>query len=79
MPNSGVINMPTEALELKSIPVIDSWDCSKCEGCISLCPSVFRVNELSGDIEVVELDFYPEEEIMEAIRDCPKDCISWED
>ena len=44
-----------------------------------MCPSVFQVNPLSGDIEVAVLDQYPEDEVNEAIRDCPRDCITWED
>jgi ferredoxin len=27
---------------------------------------------------VAELEQYPEADIDEAIRDCPKDCIHWE-
>jgi len=67
------------AAQTKSMPVIEAWSCSKCEGCISLCPSVFRVSQLTGDIEVMELNYYPEDEVNEAITDCPRDCITWED
>ena len=59
-------------------PVIDSSECSDCESCVEVCPSVFRINEETGMIEAVELSQYPEEEIREAISCCPKDCISWE-
>ena len=59
-------------------PVIDISECSDCESCVELCPSVFRINEETGIIEAVELSQYPEEEIREAISCCPKDCITWE-
>ena len=61
------------------IPVIDLALCSECEGCIAVCPSVFKFNEATGMIEVVEMDVYPEECVDEAIKNCPADCISWED
>ena len=59
-------------------PVIDISECSDCESCVELCPSVFRINEETGIIEAVELSQYPEEKIREAISCCPKDCITWE-
>ena len=61
------------------IPSIDLGACSGCEGCIALCPEVFRRNEGTGCLEVVELSAYPEAEVDEAIRDCPENCISWEE
>lgn len=61
------------------IPVIDTLLCSKCEGCISTCPTVFRYNSVLDVVEVVELEVYPKDTVDEAIRDCPEDCISWED
>jgi len=59
-------------------PVIDNSECSDCESCVEVCPSVFRINEETGMIEAVELSQYPEEAIREAISCCPKDCITWE-
>ncbi len=58
-------------------PEIDLGVCTECEGCLVVCPSVFRRNEAAGYIEVVELEEYPEAEVDEAIRDCPEDCIVW--
>ncbi|MFW8600530.1 ferredoxin [Desulfobacterota bacterium M19] len=58
------------------VPEIDTWTCSKCEGCVEVCPAVFRMND-AGNIEVVELDAYPVKEVDEAIKCCPADCISW--
>jgi ferredoxin len=58
-------------------PVVDIGECSLCEGCIAVCPSVFLMNDM-GYIEVAELEAYPEPEIEEAMKYCPEDCISWE-
>jgi ferredoxin len=59
------------------VPVIDLGDCVDCEACLDLSPSVFRRND-AGYIEVVDLEEYPEEEVEEAIKNCPADCIAWE-
>ena len=60
------------------IPVIDLGECVDCEACLELCPTVFRRNDV-GFIEVVELQEYPKEEVEEAIKNCPSDCIAWEE
>ncbi len=59
-------------------PVVDIGECTLCEGCIEVCPSVFFVNHM-GYIEVAELAVYPEPMVDEAIKYCPEDCISWEE
>jgi len=33
----------------------------------------------AGYIEVAELQEYPAEEVEEAIKNCPANCISWEE
>lgn len=58
-------------------PEIDLGECNECEGCIASSPTVFRRNEAAGYIEVIELDEYPVDEVNDAIRDCPVDCIFW--
>jgi ferredoxin len=60
------------------VPVVDYGMCTLCEGCIEVCPEVFRLND-AGYIEVIELAHYPEEEVEEAIKYCPEDCITWEE
>lgn len=60
----------------KKTPTIDLGACVDCEACLELCPGVFRRND-AGYIEVVDLDEYPEDQIQEAIADCPANCISW--
>jgi ferredoxin len=59
-------------------PAVDIGVCTLCEGCIDLCPAVFRVND-AGFVEVIELAHYPNDEVDEAIKYCPEDCITWED
>ncbi|MEJ2096081.1 MAG: ferredoxin [Deltaproteobacteria bacterium] len=58
-------------------PVVDIGGCSRCEGCIQVCPSVFYMNDM-GYIDVAELADYPEAEVDEAIKYCPEDCICWD-
>jgi ferredoxin len=60
------------------IPVIDLSECTDCEGCLALCPKVFKRND-AGFIEVADLSEYPEDEVNEAIANCPADCIKWEE
>jgi ferredoxin len=59
-------------------PTLDLGDCIDCDVCLEVCPSVFRQND-AGYIEVVDLPEYPEEDIDECIKNCPAQCISWED
>lgn len=60
------------------IPSVDISLCSLCEGCVEVCPLVFRLND-TGFIEVAELSDYPAACVEEAIKYCPEDCISWEE
>ncbi len=60
------------------IPVIDLGECVDCDACLDISPRVFRRND-TGQIEVVDLAEYPEEEVQEAIKNCPTDCIVWEE
>jgi ferredoxin len=59
-------------------PVVDPGPCSRCEGCIAVCPAVFRMND-TGFIEAADLEDYPQDEVDEAIKNCPEDCIEWEE
>jgi ferredoxin len=59
-------------------PAVDIGDCTVCMGCVELCPEVFRLNENTGYIEVIDLEAYPQECVEEAIKYCPQDCIEWE-
>ena len=60
------------------IPVVELSDCIVCGVCVEACPEVFRLND-AGYIEVIELDEYPETEANEAVKNCPADCIYWQE
>ena len=62
----------------KKFPVIDLGRCSECCGCMEVAPDVFRYNNETGMMDVFELAVYPEDVVAEAIKNCPKDCITWE-
>lgn len=60
-------------------PAVDIGLCSDCGGCIEIAPEIFRFNENGGYIEVIELDQYVKQDVDEAIKNCPEDCIYWEE
>jgi ferredoxin len=64
---------------MRRIPVIDLGRCSECRGCIEIAPEVFRFNDQTRMMEVADLPEYPDARVNEAIRDCPEDCIFWEE
>jgi ferredoxin len=45
---------------------------------LELCPAVFRRNEQTGLIEIVDLPEYGEDQVQEVISMCPAQCIAWE-
>ena len=59
-------------------PVLDLAECILCEVCIDLAPHAFQIND-AGFVEVLELDSYDDDDTNEAVKNCPKDCISWEE
>ncbi len=59
-------------------PVVELSACVRCNVCVETCPAVFEMTD-SGFIIVKELDVYPEEDVNEAIKNCPEDCIFWEE
>ena len=59
-------------------PVVDLSTCILCEVCVEVCPEVFKIND-AGWVEVADLGSYPEADVDEAIKNCPKDCIEWEE
>ena len=60
---------------MRRVPVIDRAECTDCESCLSLCPALFRRNEDTGHIEVVDISEYPEDQVREAMSICPGKCI----
>jgi len=59
-------------------PVVDLSDCILCGVCVDVSPEVFEQSD-AGFIQVLDLDAYPEEKVEDAIRNCPSDCISWQE
>ena len=59
-------------------PSVELSDCIICGVCVEVSPEVFRLND-AGYIEVTELGTYPRDEVNEAIKYCPTDCICWQD
>jgi len=59
------------------IPIVDLSFCILCEICVDVAPHAFAING-AGFVEVLPLDDYSDEDIHEAIKNCPKDCITWE-
>jgi len=59
-------------------PVVELSDCIRCDVCVGVCPAAFRMND-AGYVEVIDLSAYPEDEVNAAIKNCPADCIHWED
>jgi ferredoxin len=64
--------------KMKRILSLDVGECTGCESCVEVCPQVFRRNAQTGLMEVMETEDYSEEEVREAIKLCPADCISFE-
>jgi len=59
------------------IPVIDLGCCILCEICAEIAPHAFQIND-AGFVEILTLDDYSDEDIHEAVKNCPKGCISFE-
>jgi len=66
-------------MDKNKVPVINSSQCTDCDSCIEICPTVFKRNKETGYIEVVDLPEYPEDDVQEAMNMCPADCITWEE
>ena len=58
---------------------MDLSRCSKCGGCIEVAPEIFSFSESGGYIEICDLDYYDRDEVEEAMKLCPEDCIHWEE
>ena len=69
--------MEESKAEMPKVPLVDMSQCSECESCLVISPTVFRRNNETGLIEVAELPEYPEDEVRGAISTCPADCITW--
>ena len=58
------------------LPLVELSDCISCGVCAEVSPEVFRLSD-AGYIEITELEIYPEDEVNDAIKYCPTDCIRW--
>ena len=59
-------------------PVVELSDCILCGICTEVCAAVFSLST-AGYIQVAHLPVYPQEDVDEAIKNCPVDCIYWEE
>jgi ferredoxin len=72
---AGGFNIQNRSMK---IPEVELSQCDLCGICVEVAPSVFRIND-SGFVMVIDLPAYPEDDVDEAIKHCPADCIYWED
>lgn len=63
---------------MKNSPVVELSLCVCCGVCTECCPAVFVLNP-AGYIEVADLPVYSGLGVAEAMKNCPADCISWND
>ncbi len=75
-PFFGNVMTPTAVTE--EFPVVDIGRCILCLGCISIAPDIFFVDESTGKMSVANAAVYPKALVDEAIKNCPKDCIYWD-
>mgnify|MGYP003961784661 CR=1 FL=1 len=61
-----------ESSSSMGIPVVELSCCILCEICVELAPHAFVIND-AGFVEVLALDDYSDEDIHEAIKNCPKE------
>jgi len=63
---------------MKKPPVVELSLCVGCGVCAECCPAVFVLNP-AGYIEVADLPDYAGLGVSEAVKNCPVDCISFDD
>jgi len=59
-------------------PVVELSECIRCGVCEEVCPAVFQLTD-AGYVQVADFSEYPEALVDEAIKNCPADCIYWEE
>lgn len=58
-------------------PVVDLSECTQCGICTELHPGIFFMND-AGFVQVAEMETYPEADVLDAVKNCPADCIHLE-
>ncbi|WP_045219167.1 ferredoxin [Desulfonatronum thioautotrophicum] len=53
---------------------LDLEHCSRCQGCVEMCPEVFGWDD-TMDLPVLLAPTGPREEVLQVAAFCPKDCI----
>jgi ferredoxin len=61
---------------MKSKLSIDQEKCIGCGLCAEIVPKVFRLNG-EGVVEIIDSTGDEENNIQEAISECPVECIGW--
>ena len=62
---------------MPKIPFVDADLCTGCELCVETVPDVFQ---MEGDVATVtDPEGASEEEIQEAIDNCPVEAITWQE
>jgi len=64
---------------VKKLLFIDIGLCNTCRGCEEIAPDIFHYNKDLGFMEVADKDEYDEEAVAEAMKNCPANCIKWDD
>jgi len=75
MKNKAILNKH-RSVHMKK-PAIELASCILCNICVELAPNAFKIND-AGFVEVLILDDYSDQDIHEAVKNCPKDCIIYE-
>jgi ferredoxin len=62
---------------MSKVPFIDPDLCTGCELCVETVPDVFQ---MEGDVAtVIDPEGAGEEEIQEAVDNCPVEAITWQE
>ncbi|MFU8819333.1 MAG: ferredoxin [Desulfurivibrio sp.] len=58
--------------------ILDTHECNGCEGCVELCPELFRMDETGAKAELLVSRAPLSPALVEAIKMCARQCISTE-
>jgi ferredoxin len=58
-----------------SAVIIDSYRCSGCATCTTMCPDLFVLNPLTEKAELISPDQEVTESVRQAAAFCPEKCI----